>query len=82
MYESIIMDNGFLIVTPITKSKAGFLFVPIQVSDNINKGIVVKLDPKTQFKEGDLVTFHKTEGEKIGDKILLHEAQTFGYERK
>ena len=75
------MDNGFLLATPIHNGKAGVLFVPMAKADNINKAIVFK-NSETQFNIGDLVTFHKTEGEKFGDKILLHETQIYGHERK
>lgn len=75
------MDNGFLLASPIQNGKAGFLFVPMAKADNINKAIIFK-NSNTQFKEGDLITFHRTEGEKFGDKILLHETQIYGHERK
>ena len=75
------MDNGYLLVSPVHTGKMGSLYVPTRLADNINKGIVIKLDENTQFKIGDLISFHKTEGEKFGENILLHEKETFGYER-
>lgn len=80
MHQDIIMDNGFFLVTPIHDNKLSGFYVPLRVAENINKGIVLKADPDIQFKVGDLVTFHRTEGFKFGSTVLLHETQTFGYD--